>query len=136
MGCGVFHEAGWAGEGFPGTPESAAREPIISWVPMKAVRIVLVAFSCVGISLFFAAALVYEQTAKFVGRSRTATGTVMELSQERSISREGPSPMTPTAFVQGKEIHVQVDLANPKRYLMDTFFLPENVVSVRQKERS
>ncbi len=36
-------------------------------------------------------------------------------------------PYDPTAFVQGKEIHVRVDLANPKRYLMDTSFLPENV---------
>jgi hypothetical protein len=223
----------------------------------------------VGISLLFAAALVHEETAKFVDRSRTAKGTVTELSEARSISREGKSrtvyypvvqfrtegeaviefrsnfgsnppshrkgervpvrydpadpqearidtpasiwlvtwilgglgvvftgiplaffavhrqrarredalretgqlvttrlqsvvrnrnyrmgtrhpylivtqwanptdgqvytfrsrniPYDPTPFVQGKEIHVRVDLANPKRYLMDTSFLPEDV---------
>ncbi len=58
---------------------------------MKAVRIVLIVFFCVGISLLCAAAWVHEETVKFVGRSRTATGTVMELIQGRSSSREGTS---------------------------------------------
>jgi Protein of unknown function (DUF3592) len=77
--------------GYPVAPGSAARGPIISGVPMKTVRILLIAFFCVGISLLLAAALVYEGTAKFVGRSRTAKGTVMELREERSISRERTS---------------------------------------------
>jgi hypothetical protein len=41
--------------------------------------------------------------------------------------RSRNTPYDPTAFVQGKEIHVRVDLSNPSRYLMDTSFLPENV---------
>jgi hypothetical protein len=98
----------------------------------------------VGISLLFAAALVYEQTARFVGRSRTATGTVMELSQERSSSREGTSrtvyyPVVqfnteggaviefrsnfgsnPPSHRKGESVPVRYDPAEPQEARIDT----------------
>jgi hypothetical protein len=111
---------------------------------MKAVKIVLAAFFCVGVTLLIAAVWVHEETAGFVARSRHGTGTVTELSEGRSISRDGASravyyPVVqfrteagaviefrsnfgsnPPSHRKGESVPVRYDPANPQEARIDT----------------
>jgi hypothetical protein len=119
-------------------------EPVISEAPVKAVKIVMTVFFCAGISLLITAVWVFEETARFVARSRIATGTVMDLSLTRSISRQG-TPNTiyypvvqfrteggsviefrsnlgsnPPSHRKGENVPVRYDPADPQEARIDT----------------